>query len=175
MSNKIFSAIEFGSAREKKAFFSMVIIMLIMLGFDLWSKFTVMNNFKIYESREVIPGFFALTYVTNPGAAWGMFAGKQYFLLAISLIVFAGAIVFWRKITEGYIERYWALGLLFAGILGNSFDRIFHGEVIDFLDCYVVISNHAYHWPVFNIADVAICCGVGIFILSTLIRGEKKA
>ncbi|MBR7128446.1 MAG: signal peptidase II [Lentisphaeria bacterium] len=174
MCKKLFSTIEFGSVREKKTWIATFLIMLAVLGIDLGSKFAVVNNFKLYESREVIPDFFSLTYVTNPGAAWGMLAGKQYFLLGISLIVFIGCIIFLRKLTEGFVERYWAIGLLFGGMFGNSFDRLYHGEVIDFFDCYVVINNQAHHWPIFNVADIAICVGVGIFILSSLLRQSKQ-
>ncbi len=174
MCKKTFSRIEFGSSREKTAWAAMIIIMIVMLGLDLASKFLVMKNFELGESLPIIKNCFSLTYVTNPGAAWGMMAGKQYLLLAISLVVFIGCLVFLRKLTEGYIERYWAVGLLFSGILGNSFDRIYHGEVIDFLDCFIVINNHAHHWPIFNVADIAICCGVGIFVLSSLIHDCKK-
>ncbi|MBQ9788310.1 MAG: signal peptidase II [Lentisphaeria bacterium] len=174
MCKKLFSTIEFGSVREKKTWIATFLIMLAVLGIDLGSKFAVVNTFKLYESREVIPDFFSLTYVTNPGAAWGMLAGKQYFLLGISLIVFIGCIIFLRKLTEGFVERYWAIGLLFGGMFGNSFDRLYHGEVIDFFDCYVVINNQAHHWPIFNVADIAICVGVGIFILSSLLRQSKQ-
>ena len=174
MYKKFITAIFPQNKHEKIAWLLMIFIMVATLILDLWSKFAVMQNFKLYESREVIPDFFSLTYVTNPGAAWGLLAGKQYLLLLISLIVFVCCLIFIRKLTENFIERYIAIGLLFAGILGNSFDRLYHGEVIDFLDCYIVMNNHAYHWPIFNIADIAICCGTGLFVLSSLVRKENK-
>ena len=175
MCKKFITAISPQNRQEKIAWISMVLTMLLVLALDLWSKFAVIKNFKLYESKVIIPNLFSLTYVTNPGAAWGMLAGKQYLLLLISLIVFICCIIFIRKLTENFIERYIALGLLFAGIIGNSFDRLYHGEVIDFFDCYIVLGNQAHHLPVFNVADIAICCGTGLFILSSLIRKEVKS
>ena len=120
---------------------------------------------------EVIPGFFSLVKVGNSGAAWGMFTGQRWLLLAISILFFIGVICFFRSLTEGWHERYYATALVLGGILGNSVDRIWRGGfVVDFLDFYV----GKYHWPAFNVADSAICIGVGIFIISSWIRPAKE-
>ena len=78
---------------------------------------------------------------------------------------------FFRYLTEGYSERIIALGLVMSGIIGNSIDRIWHGEVIDFIDFHYY---NVWSYPVFNIADIAICTGVGVFILSNLLRKSPK-
>jgi len=123
------------------------------------------------KTIEVIPGFFSLVKVGNDGAAWGMFSGQRWLLLAISIIFFLGVIFFFRSLTEGWRERYFATALVLGGILGNSVDRIWRGGfVVDFLDFYV----RGKHWPAFNVADSAICIGVGIFILSSWKRPEQK-
>jgi len=124
----------------------------------------------ITSAIPVIPGLFNLVYVKNPGAAWGILAGKGVLLLVISLLVLSLIIVYIRKLTEGWMERYLAISLICGGILGNSFDRIFRGSVVDFLDFFV----GTHHWPAFNVADSAICVGVFIFVISSWVRPEAK-
>ena len=94
-----------------------------------------------------------------------------YILLAHPL----AAIYFLRKLCDGYAERYTAILMVISGVIGNSIDRIWRGEVVDFLDFYI----KSYHWPAFNIADCAICIGVGLYTLSVIVRpapenGEKN-
>ena len=117
----------------------------------------------------VIPGLFSLCYVENPGAAWGMLAGRQVFLIVFSIIVFAFFFLKRRQLFRGP-----GGGLIFAaltgGILGNLIDRIRLGHVIDFLDFFWKQS----HFPAFNIADSAICCGVFLFILTQWLHDRKE-
>lgn len=119
----------------------------------------------------VIPDLFDLVYVTNKGAAWGIMQGQVWLLLIIGILVAAAALCFMRWLTEGRTERYWALFIILSGIVGNSIDRVWRGEVIDFLDFYY----RGYHWPAFNVADMAICIGLGIYFLSVFFHpsGEK--
>lgn len=137
---------------------------------DQFTKIVVEKSFILHESRTVIDGFFNLTYVLNYGAAWSILSGHGWFLLLIAGLVLAGSIWKFRYLTEGYAERFIAVFLVFGGVFGNSIDRIWRGAVVDFLDFYI----KSYHWPVFNVADIAICCGVGIFMLSSLLRKEKE-
>lgn len=126
---------------------------------------------QITENIEVVPGFFSLVIVANSGAAWGMFSGQRWLLLAISILFFLGVIFFFRSITEGWRERFYAIALVLGGILGNSVDRIWRGGfVVDFLDFYIGDK----HWPAFNVADSAICIGVGILVLSSWLRTDNK-
>ncbi|MDD3885854.1 MAG: signal peptidase II [Victivallaceae bacterium] len=137
---------------------------------DQCSKQAVVHDFSLGESRPVIDGFFSLTYVINYGAVWSMFSGRGTFLLSVALIVAVLMIVFFRRLTENCPERVLAAALVFGGMAGNSIDRLWRGGVVDFLDCYY----RSYHWPVFNVADIAICTGVGLFILSSLARKENS-
>lgn len=119
----------------------------------------------------VIPGFFNIVHVGNSGAAWGIFSGYRWLLLAISIGFFLFVVFYFRKLTEGWPERYYALALVVSGIFGNSVDRIWReGIVVDFLDFYI----SKYHWPAFNVADSAICIGVGIYMISSFKRPEKE-
>lgn len=122
----------------------------------------------------VIPGFFNLVYVTNKGAAWGLFsdlAAGRWLLLAISVAVTGLVIWQFRALTEGRRERFYALAMVLSGILGNGVDRLRRGEVVDFLD----FNLGFYQWPAFNVADSAICVGVAIFIISSLLRSPPPA
>ena len=119
---------------------------------------------------SIIPDFFDLVYVTNKGAAWGIMQGQVWLLLVIGIVVATAALCFMRWLTEGRTERYWALFIILSGIVGNSIDRIWRGEVIDFLDFYY----KGNHWPAFNVADTAICVGLGIYFLSVLIHPSHE-
>ena len=167
---KLFSHMEPHSAQERKVFFRGMALMIFFAILDQITKQLIVNNFSYGERLPVIKGFFNLTYVTNPGAAWGILSGRPWLLLVISLTVFALMAIFVRRICDGWSERYYALMLVMSGIVGNCFDRVFRGgAVVDFLD--FVFGN--YHYPSFNVADSCICCGVAIFILSSVIRPEK--
>ena len=140
----------------------LVAICVVLL--DQASKEWVRGAFSLHESIPVLPGFFNLTYVRNTGAAWGMFSGQNIALSALALVMLAALVVFRRKILPpGRVHRV-ALGLLCGGIVGNLFDRLRLDYVVDFLDVYWRV----HHFPAFNVADSAICIGVGIYVLGTL-------
>jgi signal peptidase II len=151
---------------------------LLLCGFfvvaDQITKIIVEREIAPGERIVIIPKFFDLIYVTNPGAAWGILAGKGWLLLGISIAVFIVFIVYLKRITEGWPERYFSVFLIISGIIGNSIDRIWRGEVVDFLDFYVLIQNKQYSWPAFNVADSCITVGVIIFIASSLLRPAKS-
>ena len=119
------------------------------------------------DSREIISRFFNLTHVTNSGAAWGVFNGKNELLAILSLITVL-AIVCFRHSLALHPGQSIALALVTGGILGNFLDRIRFGAVVDFLDFHL---GH-WHWPAFNIADSSICCGVGLYLITTF-RAEQ--
>ena len=142
----------------------------LLLIVDQWTKVLVESKFRLHESRPVIDGFFSLTYVVNRGAAWSILEGYGWLLLTVAAVVLAGAVIFFRYLADGWIERYFALLTIIAGIVGNSIDRIWRGGVVDFFDVYY---RH-YHYPIFNVADCAICAGVGVFLLSSLLRPSAR-
>lgn len=171
---KIFAPLIPHSAKEYKYFAVCGILCALLIALDQWTKIIIERTFYLYQSKTVIDNFFSLVYVTNKGAAWGILAGKWYILLGIAVIALVCSVVFFRKLTENYPERYISFALLISGIIGNSIDRIWRGAVVDFLDFYINAGDKFIHWPAFNVADIAICCGVGIYILSNLLRPEKK-
>lgn len=144
---------------------------VLVVVLDRISKLLVVNNLDIGESLEVIPGFFYFTYIRNPGAAFGMLAGKQWFFVIIAFIVVTAIIYFQKSISKDLKAIRICLGLIGGGALGNLFDRLFIGEVVDFLDFRV--------WSyIFNIADSAIVVGGFLLILLIYkherIRGENN-
>lgn len=146
------------------------VVCAILLIVDQITKALIDHHFSLGQKYSVIPGFFDITYVTNKGAAWGIMQGQVWLLLIIGLVVGAAAILFMRWLTEGWTERYWALFIILSGIFGNSIDRVWRGEVVDFLDFYI----GKYHWPAFNVADMAICIGLGIYFISIFIRPQTE-
>ena len=142
-----------------------LLVALCVVLLDQASKEWVRGAFSLHESVPVIPGLFHLTYVRNTGAAWGMFSGQNIALSALALVMLAVLVVFRRKILPpGRVHRV-ALGLLCGGIVGNLFDRLRLDYVVDFLDFF----HRGWHFPAFNVADSAICVGVGIYALGTLL------
>ena len=129
---------------------------------DQWTKHVVRADFYYGESRPVIDGFFNLTYVRNTGAAWGMLGGYTHVLTGISVIMLSAMVVYRRQFLNDTWSHRFALGLLVGGIVGNLMDRVRQGWVTDFFDFFI----GTWHWPCFNIADAAICIGVGIYMLS---------
>lgn len=142
-----------------------LILGLIVVVADQFTKLWVRGTF-VYggEPQVVIPGFFNLVYVRNPGAAWGMLGGQQVILILLSVVVLLVLAIYHRRFLNPTLDHRIALGLMIGGILGNLIDRIKLGWVTDFLDFH--ISTH--HWPSFNVADAAICTAVGLYLLSSL-------
>jgi signal peptidase II len=142
-----------------------LILCLIIVVIDQFTKVWVRSTF-VYggEPLEIIPGFFNLVYVRNPGAAWGMLGGQQVVLITLSIVVFILLVIFHRRVLNPTLDHRIALGLMLGGVLGNLIDRIKLGWVTDFLDFH--IGTH--HFPSFNVADSAICIAVGLYLLSSL-------
>ncbi|WXJ86859.1 Lipoprotein signal peptidase [Moorella humiferrea] len=129
-----------------------LLLVALVLGLDQLTKYIVRVNFQPNESLPVINSFFHLTYVNNPGAAFGLFAYKTPVFVAITVLVVAVILIAYRILPPGSPVMRLALALITGGALGNLIDRLRFGYVVDFLDFRV--------WPVFNLADVAIVSGV---------------
>ena len=138
---------------------------------DQISKTIVRNTMSLYESIPVIPEFFHLTYITNDGMAFGInFPFGIYVFSGIS-IIFTG-FLFWYlwSIKDDEIVLRTGVALILAGAIGNLIDRIFLGEVVDFLD--FMIGD--FHWYVFNLADSCVTVGLGFVLYDSLVLNRKK-
>lgn len=149
-----------------------LILVAAVVIFDRWTKALIQNRFDLNESALVIDGFFNITYVRNTGVAFGIFssisAPAKSLLLSIFTALAAIVVVTYSvRSPAGNRLLQIALSLILGGALGNLYDRIAFGYVVDFLEFYV----GAYHWPSFNIADSAITVGV-VLLAFEIIRNE---
>ena len=141
----------------------------VILVLDQATKFAIHTSFTLHESRPIIENIFALTYVRNPGAAFGLLASQTHsfrriFFPAITVVALAALLLYFARVPPHQRLTLWGICLIIGGALGNAIDRLWLGQVIDFLDVYW----HTYHWPAFNIADSSICIGVGLLVLDAL-------
>lgn len=147
---------------------------LLTLILDQWSKIAIDSSMRLYESIALIPGF-NLTYVHNTGAAFSFLseAGgwQRWFFAAMALIISVILSVWLSRLKPHETLLAVALALVLGGAVGNLVDRLAYGYVIDFLDVYY----KTWHWPAFNIADMAISAGVFLMVLESFGVGVSKA
>ena len=130
---------------------------------DQLSKHAIRSHYAFGQSRPVLPGVLHLTYHRNTGAAFGIFDGQNIALLGLSLLfILAMAVYLWRNGAGSFGA---AFALILAGAIGNAVDRLRFGYVVDFIDMRV--------WPIFNMADSAITCGVFLVFFGVLRRRGK--
>ena len=146
-----------------------LIVAIVILIIDQLTKKIITATMNIGDSYEVIPHFLNITSHRNNGAAWGILSGKMGFFYIITLIILAVLIIFYIKETKYNAFMQVAISLLFAGALGNFIDRLFNGEVVDFIDTNIF----GYDCPIFNIADSSLTIGV-IFVIIALVKDATK-
>ena len=152
-------------------FWSIAIVGLIA---DLWSKSAVfkwLDTMPGYE-KVFIEGYFGFIKAVNNGAAFSMLAGRKEFLVGISIVAAVaviGIFIFGRVSQKTMVV---SLGLFFAGIVGNLYDRATTGLVRDFIDVHY---KEVYHWPTFNIADSMLCTAVGLMIIMQFTAACRKS
>ena len=146
-----------------------LIITMICVLIDQIIKMVVTSNMSLNSTILVIPNFFSITYVKNDGAAWSILSGNTIFLILISIVALLIIIMYVFKNSDIKTFEFMNYSILIGGILGNLFDRIKFGSVIDYLD--FKIFN--YNFPIFNFADM--CIVVSIFLLLIyFIKSEAK-
>ncbi len=155
----------------KKKTIKLLLIAGVIVLLDQVTKALVLRYLPLYHSVAVIPGFFDLTHVQNPGGAFGFLSAsdprlRRVVFLFISFLAVGLILWFYFKTPSTYPYLAGAFGMIFGGAAGNLVDRVRFGKVTDFFDFYV--GN--LHWPAFNIADSAITIGIGIFLLHLLLK-----
>lgn len=143
--------------------------LLAVLGLDLASKTLVQARFLLGESLPLLPGL-AFTYVRNTGAAFSLLANasawwRRPFFYLVAVCACLAALWMLRTVDRRDRISRLALGLVVGGALGNLVDRIRFGEVVDFIEVGV---RGVYTWPVFNVADSAVCVGVALLVWRSL-------
>ena len=136
------------------------LLALLVVLLDQATKYYVVTHFALVESVPVINNVFHWTFILNPGAAFGMLEGSRWLFVLIAVAVIGGVWFMRREIAKSGVMACWGTALFAGGALGNLIDRTARGVVIDFFDFRI--------WPIFNVADIAICVGVGLIIWSIL-------
>lgn len=150
--------------------------LLLALGvivLDQVSKQAILAKFTYGEQLAIIPGFFNLTLAFNPGAAFSFLAdagGWQRHFFTLLAFAISGGIIWLLKKHVDEPRFCLQLALILGGALGNAIDRLIYGHVVDFIQVYY----QQWYYPAFNIADSAICVGVGLMLLDGFLRREKK-
>ena len=153
----------------------LTIIVLTTMILDQVVKLYIQHNMRLHETVVVIPGFFHLTYIRNPGAAFGLLAsqgnGFRFIFFGLTSLV---AVMLLVMLLYNTPHHQWlapvAISLVLGGAFGNLLDRIRFGEVVDFLDFFV----NDFHWPAFNVADSAITVGITILVIHFFMEHKKS-
>jgi signal peptidase II len=157
------------SARATHFFLALFVVLL-----DRWTKRLVAAHIGMYTHIQIIPGFFRITHTENTGAAFSLFADspshwKTAMLISFSVVAMIVVSVLLWKQSHALTLTGVALSLILGGAVGNLWDRVASGRVVDFLLFYV----KTYQWPVFNLADSAIVVGASLLVLE-IIFGQPK-
>jgi len=152
----------------KKSNVRIAALALVIFILDQFSKWLVLRSLYLGEERVIIPGFFKFVHWGNTGAAWSLFSGNNGALILFGLMAFVALFLTRHHFDSHRLTGQVAFGLIFGGIAGNLFDRLIHHEVVDFLRFYLVQRDGSeLGFPAFNLADTAICTGVGLIFLIT--------
>lgn len=153
--------------------FRWLLVTLVVVVLDQLTKHLAVANLAMYEPVPVMP-FFNLMLAHNTGAAFSFLADaggwQRWFFVGLTAVISVVLLAWLYRLPRGQKLLPIALSLVLGGAIGNVYDRMSYGYVIDFIDWYV--GN--YHWPAFNIADAAICVGAGVLILDSF-RQPKVA
>jgi signal peptidase II len=163
---------------------ALAIITVVCVGLDQGTKHWAQTDLQHRLTRHVtlIDGYLKLSYVRNPGAAWGFLARshrsfRRPFFIGISIVAMLFILYLFRRLEPGQRLMMTALSLVMGGAIGNFIDRIRFNYVVDFIDFHV---QRRFKWPTFNVADIAITVGVALlflemFVLPRLRRRRQRA
>lgn len=158
-----------------KKYLIFMMISIISVAADQATKKAVNRNIGLHENIVVVEGFFNLTHVRNTGAAFGILQGaspkfKFPFFTAVSVAaILVIGFLFVKTPPEDTLMVY-SLSLVMSGAAGNFIDRALYGYVVDFIEVYF----RDYHWPSFNVADIAISIGAGLMIIEMFRAGRAQ-
>jgi signal peptidase II len=167
----------------------LIVIISLIVALDQITKYIIKTNMALYESFSVIGNFFKITYIENPGMAFGIRISNEWLFAGLS--IFAAVMVFYylfKLRTENWVLQL-ALCLISSGAIGNLWDRFTRGQVVDFLDFEFWDINiqpftiFGYHfsgyemtrWPIFNVADISVSTGMIILMGYLFIVGDPLA
>ena len=131
---------------------------------DQATKYWIQSRMAYGESAPVIPNIFHITYILNPGAAFGILENKTWFFVVVAVLLIGGVAYIYPRLPSNRPFLKLGAGLLTGGAVGNLIDRIRLGQVVDFFDFRI--------WPIFNVADICIVCGVACLAYVLLFMPE---
>lgn len=146
-----------------------IILFFVLVCIDQITKIMITNHFELFQIKTIIEGFFHITYVQNTGAAWSILNNMTFLLTLVSVVVCI-FLIYWlyKHPTESTYTRL-LVCLILSGAFGNMIDRIAYGYVVDFLS----FNLFGYPFPVFNVADMYLSCGVVLLLIVTYLK-EKQ-
>lgn len=153
----------------KHKWIRLVLVAGLVVILDQVSKQLILNTMPLGSGFPLIDGLFNIVHVRNPGGAFGFLSGhsqavREFFFLFVTGLASVFIVWVYRTIPETHLALSTGLAMVFGGAIGNLIDRVRFGNVVDFIDWYI----GDLHWPAFNLADSAICIGVGILIVHIL-------
>jgi signal peptidase II len=161
------------AARRKYLLFSIFTVLSLVL--DQWSKIAARQDLRPrgpFNPKVIVAGYFDLRYAENPGVAFSMLQdlpGGRVLLTLLAVAAFVLVLFYLRKTPDTGTRLHIALGLVGGGAIGNLVDRVLYGRVTDF----IVWKVGAHEWPAFNVADAALCVGVGLMVLDMFLTRRE--
>jgi signal peptidase II len=152
----------------KSVFYYLISLLVILL--DQITKWLIVSRMEYGESIQIIDNILYITSHRNRGAAWGILQGQMWLFYVITLIVIVGIIIYIQKAAKNKWLMGLSLGLMLGGAIGNFIDRVVRKEVVDFIHTFIF----GYNFPVFNIADSALCIGV-ILLMIQMFKDERES
>jgi signal peptidase II len=153
---------------------------ILVLVLDQLTKWMIVHNLDLYETRSVIGQFLQITSHRNRGAAFSILQNQRWFFIIVTLLVVSGILWYLSKIRKDPSKKLlsFALSLLLGGAVGNFVDRAMFGEVVDFIQFHFHFTLFGmdidYIFPIFNVADSAIVIGVILIFLDSILTWRKE-
>jgi signal peptidase II len=157
--------------RPHPSYIFLGLVSILTLASDVASKAWAEHHLDGYPGVvEISKKYLSLVLAKNRGGAWGLLQStsenvRRPFFLLVSIAAIAFIMTLYRRLQPRQRALQWGLPLVLGGALGNVLDRIRYGHVIDFIDAHVLFRGQERHWPTFNVADIAICVGVGLMAI----------
>ncbi len=165
-------------AEGSPSYLFLAIVSIVTLGLDLGSKQWAERTLDMRPPLQVVDKYVDFILARNKGGAWGLLQTtselvRRPFFLLVSALAIGFIVTLFSRLQPRQRALKWGLPLVLGGALGNVFDRIHYGWVIDFIDVHVTRGGMEHHWPTFNVADIAICVGVGLMAVDMMV-GKKQ-
>ncbi|CRK80558.1 signal peptidase II [Neobacillus massiliamazoniensis] len=148
-------------------FYYLIALFVVLL--DQFTKWLIVSRMNFGDSIPIIDNVLYITSHRNSGAAWGILQGRMWLFYIITIVVIVAIIYYIQKSAKGNWLLGVSLALMLGGAIGNFIDRVIRKQVVDFIHTFIF----GYNFPVFNIADSALCIGV-ILLMILMIRDERK-